>query len=174
MGSFGVVVFPPLFDQDSCFSQAVEDFAVKQFVSEPCVEALAVSVLPERPWFDAGRPGADGADSVLDGLGNEHGAIVRSDAGGHAVEDKQIAGRGDCAGGFEPSLDLDRRGFPVELVEDVQRAECLAAVGPAMHDVLAPDVVPILRPKPGARPVVQPEPAFLRLFRWHFQPIPPP
>ena len=46
MGSDGVVVAPPLFDQDLGFAQRVEDLTVQQLVPEPCVEALAVAVLP--------------------------------------------------------------------------------------------------------------------------------
>ena len=44
--SFRVVVFPPFFDQDLGLAQAVKDLAVQELVSEPCVEAFAVSVLP--------------------------------------------------------------------------------------------------------------------------------
>ena len=44
--SLGVVVFPPLFDQDLGLSQAVEDLSVKEFVPEAGVEAFAVPVLP--------------------------------------------------------------------------------------------------------------------------------
>jgi|GEM_PF-1044733 predicted nuclease of predicted toxin-antitoxin system len=40
------VVLPPLFDEDAGFFEAVEDFAVEQFVSELVVERLAVTVLP--------------------------------------------------------------------------------------------------------------------------------
>jgi len=39
MGSFGVVVVPPSFDDDLSFTQRVEDFAVEQFVSHPSIEA---------------------------------------------------------------------------------------------------------------------------------------
>ena len=46
VGAFGVVVFPPLFDQDLRFSKGVEYFSVKQLIPEAGVEALAVSVLP--------------------------------------------------------------------------------------------------------------------------------
>ena len=40
MGSFGVVVVPPSFDDDLSFTQRVEDFAVEQFVSHPSIEAF--------------------------------------------------------------------------------------------------------------------------------------
>jgi hypothetical protein len=45
MWAFRVVVLPPFFDQDLCFSQAVEDFAIQELISEPGVEAFTVSVL---------------------------------------------------------------------------------------------------------------------------------
>ena len=35
VGSLGVVVFPPLFNQDLPFAKAVEDLAIEQFVAEP-------------------------------------------------------------------------------------------------------------------------------------------
>ena len=44
--SDGVVVPPPLFDDDLRLLQAVEDLAVEQFIPEPCVETLAISVFP--------------------------------------------------------------------------------------------------------------------------------
>ena len=40
-----VVVLSPLLDDDLCFSQAVEDFTIKQFITELPVERLAVAVL---------------------------------------------------------------------------------------------------------------------------------
>lgn len=45
VGSFGVVVFPPLFNQDLRFPQAVEDLPVQQFISELAVVAFNEAVL---------------------------------------------------------------------------------------------------------------------------------
>jgi hypothetical protein len=46
MGSFGVVVVPPLFDDDLSFAQRVEDFSVQELVAHPAIEAFAVAVFP--------------------------------------------------------------------------------------------------------------------------------
>ena len=46
MGSFGVVMVPPSFDNNLGFPQRVEYLAVEQFISHSPVEAFAVSVLP--------------------------------------------------------------------------------------------------------------------------------
>ncbi len=46
--SNGVVVPPPLLDDDLRLLQAVEDLPVEQFIPEAGIEGLAVAVLPGR------------------------------------------------------------------------------------------------------------------------------
>ena len=46
MWSDGVVVSPPLFDDDLCFPEGVEDFPIQKLVPEASIEGLAVAVLP--------------------------------------------------------------------------------------------------------------------------------
>ena len=41
-----IVVATPFLDEDLGLTQAVEDLTIQKFVSEPCVEALAVAVFP--------------------------------------------------------------------------------------------------------------------------------
>ncbi len=52
MGFDCVVVVLSSFDQDLGLAQRVEDFAIKQFVSEPGIEALTIAVLPRGSWGD--------------------------------------------------------------------------------------------------------------------------
>ena len=47
-----VVVMSPSFDQHFSLLQRVEDSHVQYLVSELAVEALVVTVLPGRSWFD--------------------------------------------------------------------------------------------------------------------------
>ena len=42
----GIVVAPPLFDDDSGFFERVEDLSIEKFVAEPGVEAFAIAVFP--------------------------------------------------------------------------------------------------------------------------------
>ena len=42
----GVVVPPPLFDDDLSLFEGIEDLPIQQFVPEAGIEGLAVSVLP--------------------------------------------------------------------------------------------------------------------------------
>jgi len=41
-----VVVPSPLLNDDPGFFQAIEDLSVQEFITEPGIEALAISVLP--------------------------------------------------------------------------------------------------------------------------------
>lgn len=50
-----VVVVSPLFDDDLCLPQCVEDFAIQQFVAEFAVERLSVAVFPWAAWLDIQR-----------------------------------------------------------------------------------------------------------------------
>ena len=68
VGTFRVVVFPPFFDQDLGFAQAVEDFAVQELVPEAGIEAFAVSVLPRAAWFDVRSLCADRLNPILHSL----------------------------------------------------------------------------------------------------------
>ena len=74
--SDGVVVSPPLFDDDLSLLQGVEHLPIKQFVPEAGIEGLAVSVLPRRAGFNVGGFGTDSLDPVPDGPGHELRSIV--------------------------------------------------------------------------------------------------
>ena len=50
--SDGVVVSPPLFDDDLSLFEGIEDLPIQQFVPEAGIEGLAVSVLPRRAGFN--------------------------------------------------------------------------------------------------------------------------
>ncbi len=146
VGTFCVVVSPPLFDQDLCFAQAVEDFAVEQLVSEPAVEAFTVSVLPRAARFDVGRLGANGGDPVSDSLGDKFRPIVRTYETGHTAKYEQVCQGVDYIGRVQLPLDPDCQAFPTVLIKDVQRPEGFAVVGSTMNEVIRPNMVAILWP----------------------------
>ena len=74
--SDGVVVVPPLLDQDLSFPERIEDFSVEEFISKPGVEALAVSVLPRRTRLDSGCLRFDSQDPGSHLLGDELRAVI--------------------------------------------------------------------------------------------------
>ena len=48
----GVVVSPPLLDDDLSLAERVEDLAIEKFIPEAGIEAFAVSILPGGTRFD--------------------------------------------------------------------------------------------------------------------------
>ena len=52
MGSEGVVLNAPAFDQHLGLLECGEDLSIKEFVSERPVEAFPVPILPGASWFD--------------------------------------------------------------------------------------------------------------------------
>lgn len=83
-------MFPPLFNQDVRFLQAVEEFSVQQLIPEAGVEALAISVFLRRTWFDAHGLCLQSVDPLPDGLSNELRAVVRIDVGWNTPKNEEI------------------------------------------------------------------------------------
>lgn len=44
-------------------------------------------------------------------------------------------------------------------------------MGSVLNEVIGPDMVSVLRPKPHAGSIIQPEPTAFGLFGWDFQPL---
>ena len=79
MRSDRVVVLAPLLDDDLCFLEAVEDFAVEQLIAEFSVEGFAVAVLPGTAWFDVEGFGSNPGQPVTHNLRSHLSTIVRAD-----------------------------------------------------------------------------------------------
>src|SRR4249920_198102 len=165
---------PPAFDDDLGLFQCVEDFAIEQLVTELRVEALAVAVLPRATRHDIGGLGADSGNPFAHRLGHELGTVVGSDVTWDAAQDEQIGERVDHVYGPQLPADADRQALPGELVDDVEHAETPSIVGAVLNEVVGPDMVGMLRPKPDARVLVAPEAPALRLLVRNLEPLAPP
>ena len=174
MWALGVVVAPPALDDDLRFSEAVEDLPVEQLVSEFGVEALAVAVLPRTARLDVSGSRPHGGDPLPHRLGDELRAVVGPYVIRHAAQDEEIGQHVDDVRRSEPPVDPDCQALPGELVDEIEHAELPSIMGPALDEVVGPDVVRTLGPQTDAGPVVQPEPPLLRLLLWDLQPLPPP
>ncbi len=141
-------MFPPLFNQDLCFLQAVEDFTIQQLVTEPGIEALAISIFPWRTRFDVRGFCTHSVDPVPDRLSNELRPVVRSDVGWDTPKNEEICQQINHVGGIELSLHSDCQALSGMFIEDVQRPESLSIIGSTMHEVIAPDMIGMLRPQP--------------------------
>lgn len=73
------VIPPPSFDDDLRFVEALEYLFVQKLVPESGVEALAMSILPRRAWFDESSLAPAGLDPLPDGICDELWADVTAD-----------------------------------------------------------------------------------------------
>src|SRR5690606_30135325 len=128
-------------DDDLCLGKAVEDFAVEQFIAQFRVEAFAIAVLPWAARLDERGLCADGHNPLPHGLGDELRAIVGTNMAGHTAQNEQVRQNVDDVGRVKLATDPDRQALPSELVDDVEHAELSAIVGPALDEVIGPDMV---------------------------------
>src|SRR5690606_6590066 len=170
----GIVVASPCLDDDLCLGEAIEDLPVEQFIAQLGVEALAIAVLPWAARLDERGLCPYCGDPLPYGLGDELRTVVGTNMAGHTAQDKQVRQGVDDISRVELAIDADRQALPGELVDDVAHPELPAIMGPAFDKVIGPAMVGMLRPKPDARSVLQPEPSSLRLLLGNLQPLPPP
>ena len=74
----------------------------------------------------------------------------------------------------QPPGDHDRQAFPRILLDDGEDLQRPAVMRAVRHEVIRPDVVPILRPVADARAIHEPQSAPFRLFLQHFEAFPTP
>jgi|GEM_PF-3122538 len=55
MGSFCVVVLPPILNDDPCFAQIESHLSAQTFIAESAVKAFDLVVLPWATWVDIDR-----------------------------------------------------------------------------------------------------------------------
>src|ERR671910_94401 len=85
VGSVGVVLDAPGFDDDLGFEEGAELLDVEQLVAGPTVEALDEGVLPGRAWLDVGRRRVVEPAPVAQGPGDELGPVVHPQVFGRAA-----------------------------------------------------------------------------------------
>src|SRR3954468_5679605 len=135
MRSDSVVVTAPALDDDLGLAKGVEDLAIEQFVPEPGIEALEITILPRAAGSDIGGLGSDRRDPLLDGLGDELRAVVGANVARHATQDEQVREHVDDADGLELASDPDGQALVDELVNDVEHAEPPSVVRPVLDEV---------------------------------------
>ena len=101
-------------------------------------------------------------------------SVVRTNVFWWAMPQEQPAEHMQDVLAVELTSDMDGQALPGELVDDVEHAEGLAVMR-AVHDkVVRPYVVPVRRPQPDTRTVIEPEPAPLWLLLGNLEPFTPP
>ena len=146
----------PAFDDDQRFTKRAEYCPVQQFVAQPGIEALDVTILPWAPRRDVGRLRANHINPFLHGFSDELGPIVRTNVSRHATKQEQIRQNIYDVRAVELARNTDRQTFARELIDNVEHAISAPVVCAVMHEVIRPDVVRPLGPQPKTRAVVQP------------------
>ena len=111
----GVVVPPPLLDDNSRLFGAVEDLPVEQLVTQLAVEALVVAVLPGTAGLDEQGLGPDLFEPGAHLARGHLRPVVRADMLGDTVDQHGVGKHLDDAGPAEPASDLDRQALAGEL-----------------------------------------------------------
>ena len=94
--------------------RAVEYLSVQELISEAGVEALAVSVLPKRSWFDVRGLSTDRLDPLPDSIGDELRPVVGADVGWDTSNDEQIGQGVDHVRRVQLPLHADRQALTAE------------------------------------------------------------
>jgi hypothetical protein len=145
MGPDGVVVMAPLLNEDLGFLQAVEDFAVEQFVPQFAVEAFAIAVLPGAARLDVERLGADTCQPAPHYLGGHPRTVVGSDVLRDAAQQHHVSHGLQNTQAVDPPGDPDRQAFPGELIDQRHQPQLAAIMGLALDKVIGPGIVAPLR-----------------------------
>ena len=156
MGSDGVVVVAPLLDENLGFPEAVEDFTVKQFVSQLAVEAFAISILPGAARLDVKCLGTHTRKPAPHDLGGHLRAVIGSDVLRDSTHEHHISHGLQDTQAVDPPGDPDRQAFAGELVDQRHQPHLAAVVGLSLNKIIGPDMVAPLRAQPDAGAVIEP------------------
>ena len=66
---------------------------------------------------------------------------------------------------------MDGKTLPAKLIQHVQGSECPSIISSMMHEVVGPHVVHVFCLQPDARPIIEPQTAFLGLLWRDLQPL---
>jgi len=119
MWSHVVVLSEPLVDDDLGLLQAVEYLPVQEFIPEAGIEALAIAVLPWRPWFYVSGLRTNCLDPLSNRIGDELRSVVREDVSRNATDDEQVGQGIGHVDSPEPPRRADLDALAVELVDDI-------------------------------------------------------
>src|SRR3954447_10177051 len=151
VGSVGVVVLAPVFDDDGGFGEAAELFDVEQFVAQAAVEGLHEWVLPGRAGLDERRPRPSEATPVSERVRGQLRSVVTAHVRGRAALVGEALEHGHGLVGVDAAGDVDRERLAGELVNDVEQLDHAAVGGLIELEVQRPDLIGPLRPQPVGR-----------------------
>lgn len=148
----------PSLDDDSGLLQAVKDFTVQAFVAQLAVEGLTVAVFPWAAGRNIERLRSELCEPLAHDLGRHLRAVVRPDVFRDTFGKHYVGHRLDDTEAVDPASHPDDQAFPREPVDQSHQPQLPPIVGLRLDEVVAPDMIAMLRPQTDAGSVVEPEP----------------
>jgi hypothetical protein len=164
----------PTLDDDLSLAERIEYLTVQEFVSEPGVETLDVSVLPRTSRRDVRRLRADRRDPHLHRFGDELRAVVGTNVSRHAALNEKLGENIDDVDRFQLAPDPDRQALTRELIDHVEHPVFPSIMRAIFDEVVGPHVIAALRPQADTRTIRQPQTPAFRLLVRDLQPLAPP
>jgi len=140
-----IVPLSVLLEQHPSLVHAGEELAVEKLIAKSTVEALHVPVLPRAARSDEERADTSPTKPTPKRMGDELGAIVRTDVNRNPVDLEQNTERFMNIRRREAPTNLQGEAPSSELVKDHEDLHPSTVHGLLGHEVVAPDMVRILR-----------------------------
>src|SRR5271154_3746519 len=127
-------------------------FSVEAFIAQLAVERFTVAVLPRTSGSDVERLGAKFCEPATHDLCRHLRTVVRADVFRYASFEHRTGHRPDAPKAVNATSHSDRQAFPGELVNQGHEPELSTIVGLRLNEVVAPDMIAVLRSQPNADP----------------------
>ena len=150
MGSDGVVLPPPLFDEHFRLLQRVEDLPLQDFFAQRPVEAFVVAILPRLPGSIYSVFTSTRSSHSRTTLAVNSGPLSDRRLAGGPWLDKELTERLQHIVRPEPSGHYDRQTLPAVFIQHRQHLQRPTVVRPIRHEVIRPDVMAVQGSKPDA------------------------
>ena len=141
-----IIFSPPSFDQHLRLLQSGKDLPLQELIPHLPVERLNISILPGAAPFNEQGFHSQPVEPFPDYFGGEFRSIIRANVLRNTPEDKEIKELIDHILGFDLALHLDAHTLPGILIDDIQYLEGFPISRVLDHEVIALDMVLMLRP----------------------------
>jgi len=164
-----IVLLPPALDEDLGLQERIKNLTVEKLVTELSVERFVVAVFPWAAWLDVERFHADLFQPFPYDLCGKLRPVVRPNEVGHTPENKKLRQATKHVIGIQLAGNVDGQALPGKLVDHGKHSKRPTIAGSGLHEVVAPHMVLALRPKPDARPIMEPKPSTFRLLAGYLE-----
>lgn len=166
-----IIIHPPAIRNISQLIDVQEELSIEQFISESAVERLDIAVFPGTARSDVQGLHTRFLQPFLHGLRHKFRAIITADVSRAASDGEEVTQQFNDIVASEASGHIQGQAFTREFVNHNQQPDPSAVLQTFAEEIIAPNVVVMLRPflvtAIGTRAIIEP----LMLFLGHFEPF---